>query len=123
MVFLSAAAGFPSPSTDYVEKHLDLNEYLIRNKETTFFMRVKGDSMIGAGIHNSDLLIVDKSLTAKSGSIVVAVIDGGFVVKRFMQEKEKLLLVSENAEYEPLEITPDLGFEIWGVVTSVVHKV
>ncbi|MBY0357662.1 MAG: translesion error-prone DNA polymerase V autoproteolytic subunit [Candidatus Obscuribacterales bacterium] len=114
---------FPSPSTDYVEKHLDLNEYLIRNKETTFFMRVKGDSMIGAGIHDNDLLIVDKSLIAKSGSIIVAVIDAGFVVKRFVKEEARLLLVSENVEYEPIEITPDLGFEIWGVVTNVVHKV
>lgn len=118
-----AAAGFPSPANDSIEQKLDLNEHLIKNKEASFFMRVRGDSMIGAGIHNDDLLIVDRSLTAHDKSIVVAIVDGGFLVKRLIRHDDKLLLASENPCYEPIEITPDMDFEIWGVVTSVIHKV
>lgn len=117
------SAGFPSPADDYVEKRLDLNEHLVRNRQATFFLRVSGDSMIGASIHHGDLLIVDRSLTATHKKIVVAIVQGELLVKRLLRVNGKVSLAAENPNYPPIEVTPDLGFEIWGVVTNVIHEV
>jgi len=119
----SVSAGFPSPADDYMDKTLDLNEYLIINPSATFFVRVRGESMIDAGIHNGDLLIVDRALSPKDGSIVIAVIDGELLVKRMSFKKNKVFLILENREYMPVEIKPEMNFEVWGVVTTVIHSV
>jgi DNA polymerase V len=116
-------AGFPSPAEDYIEKKLDLNEHLIQHPAATFFVRVEGDSMIGAGIHKGDILIVDRSLDALSGRIVIAVLNGEFTVKRLKKEGEILYLIPENPKFPTLEIKPEWDFQIWGVVTYVIHNV
>ena len=115
------SAGFPSPADDYTEESIDLNEHLITNPFSTFFLRVKGDSMINSGIYDKDLIIVDKSLTPKPGNIVIAMIEGEFTVKRFSIKNNKLYLKAENHNY------PDFNFEdysdihIWGVVIYSIH--
>jgi DNA polymerase V len=119
----SVSAGFPSPAEDYLEGRLDLNEHLIRNPSATFFVRVTGDSMIDAGIYSNDILIVDRSLQPKDGNIVIAVINGDLTVKRLQRAKNKLFLIPENKNYNPIEITSDMNFEVWGVVTTVIHSV
>ncbi|MBN2857978.1 MAG: translesion error-prone DNA polymerase V autoproteolytic subunit [Candidatus Delongbacteria bacterium] len=116
------SAGFPSPASDYMEKALDLNEYLIKNPSATFFVEITGDSMTGAGIHSGDILIVDRSLEAKHNRIVVAVINGDFTVKRLSWQKGKIRLIPENPAYDPIEIKEGTEFEIWGVATSVIHR-
>ena len=115
-------AGFPSPADDYVENKLDLNEYLVSHKEATFFLQVQGDSMIGAGIHDGDLIVVDRSLNPAHKKIVVAVVDGELTVKRLLLNKRKTLLVPENPHYKAIEITDEQSFQIWGVITSVIHR-
>ncbi|MFC1811015.1 LexA family protein [Patescibacteria group bacterium] len=117
------AAGFPSPADDFLEDKLDLNEKLIRHPAATFFVRVAGNSMIKAGIHSGDLLIVDRSLEPKSGNVVVAVIDGEFTVKRISKKGDQLFLVPENPRFKPIQITNDSNFQVWGVVTNVIHTV
>lgn len=116
-------AGFPSPAADYLEGLLDLNEYLIKNKAATFFARVEGDSMIGCGIFPGDIVIVDRSLEAGNSSVVLARYDGEFTIKKLRIEKGELSLVSENESYPPIKINEELEFVIWGVVTTVIHKV
>ncbi|HXK50214.1 MAG TPA: translesion error-prone DNA polymerase V autoproteolytic subunit [Clostridiales bacterium] len=116
------SAGFPSPASDYMEKALDLNEYLIKNPSATFFVEITGDSMTGAGIHSGDILIVDRSLEAKHNRIVVAVINGDFTVKRLSWQKGKIRLIPENPAYDPIDIKEGTEFDIWGVATSVIHK-
>ncbi len=119
----SVSAGFPSPADDYMDKSLDLNEYLIHNPAATFFVRVTGNSMLDAGIHGDDLLIVDRSLSPKDGSIIIAVIDGELIVKRMSMKKNKIFLIAENRSFDPIEIKPEMNFEVWGVVTTVIHSV
>lgn len=116
-------AGFPSPAADYEEGTLDLNKYLIKHPAATFFVRVAGDSMIGAGIHCGDLLIVDRSLEPKDKSVVIAAINGELTVKRIRMRKKKIILEPENENYSAQQITEDTEFEVWGVVTSVIHHV
>ncbi|MDD3044689.1 MAG: translesion error-prone DNA polymerase V autoproteolytic subunit [Candidatus Delongbacteria bacterium] len=116
------SAGFPSPASDYMEKALDLNEYLIKNPSATFFVEITGDSMINAGIHSGDILIVDRSLEAKHNRIVVAVLNGEFTVKRLSWQKGKIKLIPENPAYDPIEIKEGTEFEIWGVATNVIHR-
>ena len=116
------SAGFPSPGEDYIDKKLDLNEYIVKHPAATFFVRVEGDSMVNAGIHDGDLLIVDRSLEPAHGKIVIAAINGEMTVKRIQKQKEKLYLIPENDDFKPLEITEDSGFQVWGVVTYVIHK-
>ena len=115
-------AGFPSPADDYIEGKLDLNRHLIKHPAATFFVRVTGDSMIGAGIHSGDLLVVDRSLEPADKNVVVAVLDGELTVKRLSKQNQVLRLLPENLNYEPIEITPQQTIEIWGVVTSVIHS-
>lgn len=116
------AAGFPSPATDYVETRLDLNELVIQHFESTFFLRAKGLSMIGAGIHDSDVLVVDRSLTPSHGNVVIAVVDGEFTVKRLHRQGGKVKLVAENPDFPDITFKDGQELTIWGVVTNVVHK-
>jgi DNA polymerase V len=123
-LFLSQVrAGFPSPAEDFLDKRLDLNEFLIKHPASTFFVKVKGDSMIKAGIYSGDMLIVDRSLEPKDKRIIIAVVNGEFTVKRVRKTREKLFLVSENDDYKPIEINESMDFEIWGVVVHVIHTV
>ena len=115
-------AGFPSPADDYINEKLDLNEYLIQNPASTFLVKVEGDSMTGAGIFPGDMLVIDRAETVKDGSVVLAVIDNEFTVKRYKKKGSKMFLVPENPNYEVIEIVGDMYFEVWGVVTSVIHK-
>ncbi len=116
-------AGFPSPAEDYLDKKLDLNEHLIKHPASTFFVKVKGDSMTGAGITSGDILIVDRSLEPKDKSIVVAVVNGDFTVKRICKDSQRLFLVAENPKYPLIEIKDGMDFEVWGVVVHVIHSV
>ncbi len=116
-------AGFPSPAEDHMEKQLDLNEYLITNPPATFFVRVKGNSMEGAGVFSGDIAIVDKSLEAKSGDIIVAVYNGGFTIKRLILEGPKITLFSEKNNYKPIVITEEDQFQVWGVVTNCIRRI
>ncbi|MBT4746852.1 MAG: translesion error-prone DNA polymerase V autoproteolytic subunit [Candidatus Thioglobus sp.] len=115
-------AGFPSPADDHLEDRLDLNKHLIHHQESTFFVRAQGESMLNAGIHPGDILIVDKSLPAKSGKIVIAVVDGEFTVKRLYKYKGVVSLKAENPEFKDIEINEGSELIIWGVVTSVIHQ-
>jgi len=110
----SIEAGFPSPADDYIEGSLDLNQHLIKHPAATFFVRVSGSSMIDAGIFPGDILIVDRSLEAVDKKIVIAVVDGELTVKRLRIRSGMPFLEPENAQYTPIEITPDMAFEIWG---------
>jgi len=116
------AAGFPSPADDYLEGRLSLDEHLIRHKEATFFVRAKGNSMVGAGIFDGDLLVVDKSLTATSGDIVIAIVDGDLTVKRLIKRGSKIILKPENARFKEIEFKDGQELQVWGVVTSAVKK-
>lgn len=114
-------AGFPSPADDYVARRLDLNEHLIQHPSATFFVRVAGDSMTGAGINDGDILIVDRSLEPVDGKVVIAVVDGELVVKRLRRKSGTWQLLAENEGYPPISVDADGEFEVWGVVTSVIH--
>ena len=114
-------AGFPSPADDYIEGKLDLNRHLIKHPADTFFVRVTGDSMLEAGIHSRDILIVDRSLEAIDGNVIVAVLDGELTVKRLYKRNNVLRLLPANKDYQPIEIQAHQSFEIWGVVTNVIH--
>jgi DNA polymerase V len=115
------SAGFPSPAADYEEGKLDLNKHLIKNPPATFIVRAAGDSMEGAGIHNGDLLIVDRSIEPKSGHVIIAVLDGQLTVKRLRIYRGKYSLEPENKLYPVQKITKEMEFEVWGVVTNVIH--
>ena len=114
-------AGFPSPAADYEEGKLDLNRHLIRNPAATFFVRVTGDSMLKAGIHGGDLLVVDRSIEPRDKSVVIAVVNGELTVKRIRIRRNKVTLVAENDAYRSQEIDEKMEFEVWGVVTNVIH--
>jgi DNA polymerase V len=115
-------AGFPSPAEDFMEKRLDLNEYLIKNQAATFLIKVNGNSMVNAGIFDGDILIIDRSLEAKDGKIVLGVLNGEFTIKRIRKKGKKLLLTPENENYNAIEITEEMDFQVWGVVTYSIHK-
>jgi DNA polymerase V len=141
----SVKAGFPSPATDYEEAKLDLNTHLIANPNATFFVHIDGDSMIDAKIQSGDIAIVDRSLEARNGDVILAVIDGDFTIKRLeirdlkgeaiidpkqkgikltvqTQNTKQIRLLPENSDFEPIIITGNMTFVVWGVVTSVIHK-
>ena len=115
------AAGFPSPAEDYVDVGIDLNDQLIRHPTSTFFLRVSGDSMTGAGIHDGDLLVVDRSLNPRPGRVVVAVLDGGFTLKRLVRHQGRLRLEAANPDFPPLELQTCGDVQIWGVAVHVIH--
>jgi DNA polymerase V len=114
------SAGFPSPADDFLDINIDLNKHLIKNPSTTFYGRVKGNSLIDAGIYDGDLLIVDKSLEPINGKIAVCFIDGEFTVKRIKIEKDIVWLIAENKDYPPIKVTKDNDFVIWGIVINVI---
>tara|TARA_Y100001933_G_scaffold241238_1_gene267474 strand:- start:2 stop:403 length:402 start_codon:yes stop_codon:yes gene_type:complete len=122
LLSFSVSAGFPSPADDYTEENIDLNEYLIKNPFSTFFIRVKGDSMINSGIQDQDLIVVDKSLIAKPGNIVIAIIDGRFTVKRLEKKNDELYFKAENQNYPDLDFKNYNDVEIWGVVIYSIHN-
>ena len=115
-------AGFPSPADDHIEKVLDLNEYLITRKETTFFVKIKGDSMIDASIHDGDIVIVDRSREAKIGDIILASIDGEFTIKILAKHLSQPRLLPANEKFQPIVVNKNMQFEIWGVITGAVRK-
>ncbi len=115
-------AGFPSPAEDFIEGTLDLNDHLIRRPAATFIVRVKGESMTGAGIFPGDLLVVDRSLEAQPGSIVIAVINGELTVKRLHKTDGRWFLIAENPHYPPFPLGHDHDCTIWGVVASAIHQ-
>ncbi len=114
------SAGFPSPADDFLDINIDLNKHLIKNPSTTFYGRVRGNSMIDAGIHDGDLLVIDKSLEPQSDKIAVCFIDGEFTVKRIQIEKETVWLIAENKDYQPIKVTKENELLIWGIVTNVI---
>lgn len=115
-------AGFPSPADDFIEKRLDLNEFLIKNPPATFFVKVEGDSMINAQISDGDILVVDRSIDAADNKIVIVSIMGEFSVKRIRIIRKEFFLEAENPKYAPIKISPEMDFEIFGVVTYIIHK-
>ncbi len=118
------ATGFGAAADDYAERGIDLNEQLIRNKPATFFLRVRGDAMIGAGIHNGDTVIVDRSIKPVSGKVVIATLSGEMLIRRFEKTFNKMRLIPETDRLSPIEIDPGCeDFSIWGVVTYVIHGV
>jgi DNA polymerase V len=123
LFLVPVSAGYPSPADDHLEGKLDLNRHLIKHAAATFFVRVKGDSMIEAGIHSGDLLIVDRALEPTGNSVVIAIINGELTVKRLCKRGGTLVLMPGNGKYEPLYITEETDFEVWGVVTHVIHAV
>lgn len=115
-------AGFPSPADDYIERRLSLDEHLVPNKDSTFLVRARGNSMVGAGIFDGDLMIVDKSLDAQFGDIVVAVVDGEFTVKYLAQRNGVIYLKPANARHLDIEFKDGQELVIWGVVTSAIKQ-
>ena len=117
------SAGFPSPADDFKEVRISLDRELVKNKESTFYARVSGDSMIDAGLSDGDLIVIDRSLKSENNKIAVCFIDGDFTVKRIALRKKKLFLVAENKKYKEIEISEENHFMIWGIVTYVIKKV
>ena len=116
------SAGFPSPADDFQETRISLDKELVKNKDATFFARVSGDSMTGAGLNNRDLIIVDRSVRPEDGKIAVCLIDGEFTIKRIKKEKEKIYLVPENSKYKAIEVKEENELIIWGIVIYVIKN-
>ena len=116
------ATGFGAASDDFMERGIDLNEQLIRNKPATFFFRVNSDAMLGAGIHIGDILIVDRSLPASSGKVVIAVLNGEFLVRRLQIQEQSISLVPENKRYGIIQVAQLEQYSTWGVVSFVIHS-
>lgn len=117
------SAGFPSPADDFKESRISLDEELIRNKEATFFAKVSGQSMIGAGLDDNDLLVIDRSIPPTNNKIAVCFLDGEFTVKRLRVEGNEVWLKPENPDYPIIKITEENNFLIWGIVTNVIKRV
>ena len=115
-------AGFPSPADDYLEDRIDLNRELVKNPTSTFLARVRGDSMCDANLQNGDLILIDRSQVPRSGSMVLAWIDGGFTVKHLVLKQDSALLRAANPAYPDLELNEEEDNRIWGVVTHVIHR-
>lgn len=116
-------AGFPSPAADFDESKIDLNKVLVKNFEATFYAKASGTSMIGAGIDDGDIMVVDRSLEPKDGKIAVCFIDGEFTVKRIKIDTEGLYLMPENKDFQPIKIGEDNKLIIWGIVTYVIKSI
>lgn len=117
------SAGFPSPADDFKEIRISLDKELVKNKEATFYARVSGDSMVGAGLDDGDLLVIDRSLNPENGKIAICFIDGEFTVKRIKKEKGKFYLLPENKKYEAIELKEENELIVWGLVTFVIKSV
>lgn len=127
-VFLPVAdggirAGFASPAQDYLDGGIDLNRELVKNPASTFYGKVSGSSMVGAGIEDGDILVIDKSLQARDGDIAVCFVDGEFTLKRVQTDGDIIWLIPENPKYKPIKITKNNDFAIWGVVTYSIKNV
>ncbi len=116
-------AGFPSPAENFMDLDLSLQDYLVQNPSATFCVRVTGDSMKNAGISSGDVMIIDRSLEPKNNTIVLAVLDGEFTVKRIQKKGDNLFLNPENKDFKAIQITEEMNFQVWGVVTHIIHKV
>ncbi|WP_233468591.1 LexA family protein [Zooshikella ganghwensis] len=119
----SVSAGFPSPADDYMEKELNLHELMVKHPAATFFLRASGDSMIHAGINNGDILVVDRSLTPRSGNIIVAEVDGDLTVKQLYIKNNQYWLLPMNPQYPRIRLDPEQELAVFGVVTYSVHRV
>ncbi|WP_053976292.1 LexA family protein [Mangrovimonas xylaniphaga] len=117
------SAGYPSPAEDYNDSKISLDKTLVRNKETTFYAKVSGQSMIGAGLDDGDLLVVDRGINPKHNKIAVCFIDGEFTVKRLNVTSEGIFLMPENPAYDPIKVSSESNFQIWGIVTHVIKKI
>lgn len=117
------SAGFPSPADDFKELRISIDQEVVKNEEATFYARVDGQSMQGAGLDDGDLLVIDRSKEPEDNAIAVCFIDGEFTVKRLKVEEECIFLIPENPKYKPIKVTEDNQLIIWGVVTYVVKKV
>ena len=116
------SAGFPSPAEDFTELSISLDKHLIQNPAATFMAYANGNSMVQAGIHHGDILIIDRSLDARNSDIIIAVLHGEFTVKRLSIVKDTFFLIPQNPQYSPMKISDDMDFEIWGVVTYSIRK-
>lgn len=116
-------AGFPSPAEDFAEARLDLNKALIKNPSSTFYARVKGESMIGDGIDDGDILVIDKSLNPKNNCLAVCFLDGEFTIKRVNIKKDIIYLLPSNSKFKPIEVTKENQFMIWGIVSYIIKRV
>ncbi len=116
----SVSAGFPSPAADYIEDRIDFNELLVKNPSATFLVKVSGESMIDSFIPPKALLVVDRSLTAANNTIVVAVVNGEFLVKKLQKANGKIFLLPANKNLNPIEITDTMDFQVWGVVSKII---
>lgn len=123
VIFEAISAGFPSPALDFIDLTIDMNKHLIKHPSSTFYGRVKGHSMQNAGIFDQDLLVIDKSIQPKNGKIAICYIDGEFTVKRIKIDKNRLWLMPENKDYEPILVQEENDFLIWGIVTHVIKAV
>lgn len=117
----AAATGFGAATDDYAERGIDLNEQLVRNKPATFFMRVRGDAMTGAGIFDGDVVIVDRSLKPVSGRVVIASLNGDMLIRRLERTLNRVRLIPETPKLSPIDVDPYAEFSVWGVVTYVIH--
>ncbi|HZI53734.1 MAG TPA: translesion error-prone DNA polymerase V autoproteolytic subunit [Chitinophagaceae bacterium] len=117
------ATGFGAAADDYMERGIDLNEHLIKNKPATYFFRMRGDAMREAGIFDNDVLIVDRSLKLMPGKIIVAILDGELLVRRFHKTFSSAFLIAENTQYKEINLSQFTDFTVWGVVTYVIHEV
>ena len=122
-VHTARATGFGAPTDDYAERGIDLNEHLIKNKPATYFMRVNGNAMVGAGIHNGDVVIVDRSLKARNGKVVIAVLNGEMLIRRYEEYNRKVRLIPETPNLSAIDVDPCADFWVWGVVTYAIHSV
>ena len=118
----TAHAGFPSPAEDFLEPGLNLNEYLIQNSAATFCVEVKGDSMVGSRITTGDILIVDRSLSPQNQNVILAILNGNFIVKKLLISNNDFYLLSDNKYANQIKINSEMEFYVWGVVTYVIHK-
>ena len=116
-------AGFPSPAENFMDLDLNLQDYLVQHPSATFCIRVTGDSMQNAGIFSGDVMVVDRALEPKNNTIVLAVLDGEFTVKRIQKKGKELFLKPENKDFKAIKITEEMNFQVWGVVTHIIHKV
>jgi DNA polymerase V len=117
------ATGFTAAADDYMERGIDLNEQLIRNKPATFFLRVRGDAMTGAGIHDGDVVIVDRSVKPVSGRVIIATLNGEMLIRRLERQMNRIRLIPETSRLSPIEVDPSgAEFSIWGVVTYAIHS-
>ena len=115
-------AGFPSPAADFEEMKLSLDHLLIKNREATFYAKASGNSMIGAGIDDGDILVIDRSLEPRNNAIAICFIDGEFTVKRIKKEKDEVYLIPENAQYKAIKVAPENELIIWGIVTYAIKQ-